>query len=237
MASRSTGSAPYENARAAAFMGYKLICQREGIRIVPDEGSAVARWTDPRWNGYFSNLTPSEFRSKFERSLPESLSGVEFLASSGQHVDPFTRIDALANYPVRSAARYAVEENHRVRMFHGLLSSGAGRLSESSLQLAGELFCQSHVAYEGCGLGSEACDELVERVRHAGLPGAKMTGGGGGGVVAILGRAGDARTIQTIAGEFGAERGSQPRVFEGSSMGADAFGVRELHFRAAPNER
>jgi galactokinase len=228
MASRSTSSVSYERARAAAFMAYKLICEEEGIPVVPDKESSIARFTDARWNGYLSNLAPAEFYARFERSLPETLSGSAFLDCCGQHVDPFTRIVPDMNYPVRYAARYAVEENHRVHTLYRLLDS-AGTISDSSLQLAGELFYQSHIGYDQCGLGSAACDELVGRVRHAGLPGAKMTGGGEGGVVAILGRAEDAQTVHRTAQEFGKAIGSEPRIFVGSSMGADAFGVKKLY--------
>ena len=227
-ATRSTSSAAYEKARAAAFMGYKLICQGEGLDVVMDKGSAIARWTDSRWNGYLSNATPSEFRSRFERRLPESLSGAEFLAMAGVHVDPFTSIDPWEEYPVRSAVRYATEENHRVRSIYALFEAGSAGLSEGSLQLAGELFYQSHLAYGECGLGSTECDELVERARRAGFAGAKMTGGGGGGVVAILGRVGNGPAIQAIAHEFAAEHDQLPHIFEGSSMGVDAFSVRDV---------
>lgn len=227
-ATRSTSSAAYEKARAAAFMGYKLICQGEGLDVVMDKGSAIARWTDSRWNGYLSNATPSEFRSRFERRLPESLSGAEFLAMAGVHVDPFTRVDLQEEYPVRSAARYATEENHRVRSIYALFEAGSAGLSEGSLQLAGELLYQSHLAYGECGLGSTECDELVERARRAGFAGAKMTGGGGGGVVAILGRVGNGPAIQAIAHEFAAEHDQLPHIFEGSSMGVDAFSVRDV---------
>lgn len=79
-----------------------------------------------------------------------------------------------------------------------------------------------------CGLGSEACDELVSRALKAGFPGAKMTGGGAGGVVAILGRSGSEarRAIQNIAQQYGADRDAMPHIFDGSSNGVDAFGVR-----------
>ena len=98
--------------------------------------------------------------------------------------------------------------------------------SEDTLRLVGELLCQSHGAYAECGLGSEACDELVARALKAGFPGAKMTGGGAGGVVAILGRSEDRSMIHHIAQEYAAGRSAMPHIFEGSSNGAEVFGVR-----------
>jgi L-arabinokinase len=236
MVFRSTTSVAYEKARAAAFMGYKLICRRIGIDVVAERGSKIPRWTDSRWNGYLSNLAPSQFRDRFERWLPESLRGLEFLDCAGEHVDPFTRIDPEEEYPVRAAVRYATEENLRVRMLFALFAAPWSE-SESSLRLAGELLLQSHVAYAECGLGSAVCDELVARALDAGFPGAKMTGGGAGGVVAVLGRVGDRHVIQTIVSEFAAQHGAVPHLFQGSSAGTDAFGVRTLELAPAKRMR
>lgn len=58
---------------------------------------------------------------------------------------------------------------------------------------------QSHYSYSKCGLGSHGTDRLVALVKHtkqkaqfdgASLFGAKITGGGCGGTVCVLGRAG-----------------------------------------------
>jgi galactokinase len=237
MVSRSTTGIAYEIARAGAFIGYKLICQYEGIDVIPEEVSGIPRWTDSRWKGYLSNLAPSEFRSKYERWLPESLSGREFLERAGEHVDPFTKIDPTLEYPVRAAVRYATEENLRVQMIYRLLEASRWSGSDSSLRLIGEILCQSHAAYSECGLGSEACDEMVSRALKAGFPGAKMTGGGAGGVVAILGRSEDRHAIHSVAQEYAAGRGAVPYIFEGSSDGVDAFGVRTLQLSPALGTR
>ncbi len=231
MVPRSTTGAAYETARAAAFIGYKLICQHEGIEVVEDKGSEISRFTDARWNGYLSNLSVSEFRSRYERILPESLTGSEFRARGVEHADPFTTIDPRTEYPVRAAVRYATEQNLRGQIVKTLLESNSASGSDNQLQLIGEMFLQSHVAYADCGLGSEACDELVSRALNAGFPGAKMTGGGAGGVVAILGRsnAESRYAIQRLAQEYGASRGAMPHIFEGSSTGVDAFGIQTIH--------
>jgi L-arabinokinase len=229
MAPRSTTGIAYETARAAAFMGYKLICRREGIDVEPDKMSEIPRWTDARWNGYLSSLAPSEFRSKHEGWLPESLKGREFLAQAGEHVDPFTSIHPETEYPIRAAVRYATEENLRVHRVSSLLQ---GTLSDSYVRLIGEILCQSHAAYAECGLGSEACEELVSRAIKAGFPGAKMTGGGAGGVVAVLSQSHDPRFIHQIAEQFAIGRGEMPHIFKGSSNGVDAFGVRTLKLAA-----
>jgi L-arabinokinase len=105
-------------------------------------------------------------------------------------------------------------------------------LTDSSIRLIGEIFCQSHVAYTECGLGSEDCDELVSRALKAGFAGAKMAGGGAGGVVAVLGPPDDQNDIYRVAREYAAERNAMPHIFEGSSRGVDAFGIHPLRLRS-----
>lgn len=70
------------------------------------------------------------------------------------------------------------------------LSRGASITdNERAFTLMGELMDQSHFAYTECGLGSEATDILVGLCRKEGVKngiyGAKITGGGAGGIVAI----------------------------------------------------
>ena len=88
---------------------------------------------------------------------------------------------------------------------------------------------QAHASYSACGLGSDGTDRLVELVLEAGvksgLYGAKITGGGSGGTVAILGRADAEQAVQTIASQYAEETGREPYIFSGSSPGADAFGL------------
>lgn len=232
MAPRSTTTAAYETARAAAFMGYRMICEKEGLAVSPDASSDIPRWVDARWNGYLSDVPHPVFRTYYEHWLPKSLTGHEFLERYEEHVDPFTAIEPSREYPVRAAVRYAVEENFRVRMASSLFEATAWDVSENNLQLIGKILCQSHHAYSECGLGSQACDDLVNRALKAGFPGAKMTGGGAGGVVAILGRAEDRKKLLRLAEEYALDRGATPHIFEGSSDGTDAFGLRTLQFKA-----
>lgn len=89
---------------------------------------------------------------------------------------------------------------------------------------------QSHASYGACGLGAEATDLLVALVRTAsaaqGFFGAKITGGGSGGTVAVLGRRGS--DIGQIAQAYEARTGHRPQVFSGSSSGSAAFGSIRL---------
>ena len=91
---------------------------------------------------------------------------------------------------------------------------------------------QSHASYTTCGLDSEGTDRLVELVREAGpghgLFGAKITGGGSGGTVAVIGRKGSDGAVQAVAESYATETGHHPHIFSGSSQGAMAFGTLRL---------
>ena len=222
----------YEAARAAAFIGYRMICEWENLALVKDESGPIPRYVDTRWHGYLSNVAPSVFRSRYEHRLPELLSGAEILSQGTVHPDPFTTVRPEVNYRVRACTRYAIEENQRIELFIELARGSAEQPSLAAFRQMGELMFQSHWSYTECGLGCEATDQLIELVRqHAGddlLFGAKITGGGAGGTVAVLGSAEGADAFQRVVADYGKKQGVSPYVFEQSSIGADRFGIREL---------
>ncbi|MBX9656706.1 galactokinase [bacterium] len=223
----------YEAARAAGYMGYKLICDWEGIEVHQDASSRIPRYTDSRFHGYLANLSVSLFREKFEKRLPITITGAEYLAMGEEHVDPFTKARPEVAYHVRACTRYAVEENYRVNLFAALARGAKGLHLDETLILMGELMYQSHYAYTETGLGNEATDLLVELARNEGprhgIFGAKVTGGGAGGTVAILGRADADDAFQRIVKAYAEKRGIEPYVFHGSSPGADKFGIVEVN--------
>ena len=136
------------------------------------------------------------------------------------------------NYRVRACTRYAVEENQRIELFIELARSNAQNSSQAAFLQMGELMFQSHWSYTETGLGCEATDQLIEIVRnHCGegrLYGAKITGGGAGGTVAVLGASDATEDFQCVVAEYARLRSFEPYVFEGSSIGADRFGIHVL---------
>jgi len=223
----------YEAARAATFMGYRYLCEIEGLEPTLDESGALARWVDPLWNGYLANVSPSVFHSQYEAHLPENISGEEFKARFSEHLDPFTTVHPNICYPVRGATRYAVEENWRVECFYSLISAPSALRNEIVFDLLGELMYQSHYGYSECGLGSAETDQIISFARAQrknGILGAKITGGGAGGTVAVLGfnttRAKNA--FLDVVKSYQKWSDKEPYIFEGSSAGCDAFGVLEM---------
>ena len=222
----------YEAARAAAFVGYAMICRQENLSFALDNTGRIPRFVEPRWNGYLSNIPPSIFRSRFEDHLPERITGEEIIALGISHPDPFTAIRPEVSYRARACTRYAIEENQRIEMFVELARGAGSQVSADVGRLLGDLMFQSHWSYTECGLGCEATDLLIrlvgEECGSGTLFGAKITGGGGGGTVAVLGSSDGEPAFQRVVERYAAERGATPYVFEGSSQGADRFGIHTI---------
>ena len=91
---------------------------------------------------------------------------------------------------------------------------------------------ESHASYSACGLGSDGTDRLVALASEAGpahgIYGAKITGGGSGGTVALLAEAHAGDTIRAVARQYVEETGRDAHVFEGSSPGAARIGAIRL---------
>jgi L-arabinokinase len=196
--------ADYGSVRIGAFMGYRLVRELGGNDF----------------GGYLANVSPEDLERAYLPHLPETMTGGEFLERFGTWEDSATRIDPAATYPVRQSTVHPIYENDRVETFRRLLSSDALAL--------GELMFRSHESYSACGLGSDATDRLVELARAAGpargIYGAKITGGGSGGTVAILGRSDAEETVREMAERYRSETGRASFVFSGSSPGARASG-------------
>jgi L-arabinokinase len=220
-----TGS-DYSTVRTAAFMGYRIVADVAGLPSSIDASNVHE--TDTRWHGYLANLAPSEFESRFAEHLPERMTGAEFLRRYDGITDSVTRVDPTREYAVRQATAHPVYENARVTRFAELL--GALRADDDGVaREMGVLMYESHASYGACGLGSDGTDRLVELVREAGpeagLFGAKITGGGSGGTVAVLAKSDAEPRVREIARRYAMETGREAEVFAGSGPGAEEVGV------------
>jgi len=212
----------YTTVRTAAFMGYRMIADVAGLSTTSDQRT-VSR-DDSKWKGYLANISPAEFEATYLQALPSTIKGAEFLSHYHGITDTVTRVHPSVDYPVRQSASHAIYENSRVQAFAAALKEWQGLEQASPL---GELMFQSHQSYSDCGLGSEATDLIVELVRDSladGLYGARITGGGSGGTVAVLGRSSARPAIESIANRFEDQTGYKPAIFSGSSPGASTFG-------------
>lgn len=222
----SVAGADYGSVRAGAFMGYRMIAEIAGLSAKPVDGQPLVQIADANWHGYLANLTPVEFETRFAAKLPDKIRGSEFLSRYHGITDEVSVIHPNREYAVKAPTAHPIYENHRVQSFARLLQQAA---SETQPQSLGELMYQSHASYSACGLGSDGTDKLVRLVREsgpaAGLYGAKITGGGSGGTVAVLGSKGADDAVKRIAERYAELTGHQAVIFSGSSPGAAKFGA------------
>jgi L-arabinokinase len=223
--------ADYGGVRVGAFMGYRVIAALAGLRVERGEREGHVRVEDPRWHGYLANIGSKAF-GEFAPHLPETIEGGAFLDRYEGTTDIVTRVDPSRRYAVRTPTEHPVHEHERVTEWArqlGGVEAGAGTVDAGRL---GELMYESHASYSACGLGSAGTDRIVQLARDAGpargIHGAKITGGGSGGTVALLcdATAGDA--VRTIAAQYAGETGRRAHVFEGSSPGAARVGAIRL---------
>ena len=213
--------ADYGTVRTAAFMGYRMIAALSGLPVERD--GARVRIHDDRWGGHLANIPPEHFETQLACRLPERLRGADFLTLYHGITDDVTSVDPMVEYPVRVSTAHPIHENARVERFAELLPT-LGDSAQVAHEM-GELMRASHESYTACGLGSEGTDRLVTLVREsgteAGLFGAKITGGGSGGTIAILASANAEGAVRRIGERYTAETGRTAEVFTGSSSGIE----------------
>jgi L-arabinokinase len=229
----SVGGGMYGITRCAAFMAHRIILEK-----MREMGAAAGKPLvgDPM-NGYLANLDPEDYKRLFRPYLPEQILGKDFLEQFGPTIDTATSVEPGQSYHVRQAADHHVLEARRVRNFVAHLET-ASKLAPASpgrklaLDKAGHLMYASHLSYTNDALlGAPECDLIVDLVRkreRMGLYGAKITGGGSGGTVAVLADIGGPceQALGEIMAEYEAQTGRKPEAFLGSSPGAWAVGTK-----------
>jgi len=229
----SVGGSDYGTVRTSAFMGYRMIAAAAEFEVTNESAVGKVRIADSRWNGYLANITPKEFEEKYQESLPVTMNGGEFLRQYSGITDNVTSIIANRDYPVRNATRHPIYEHSRVNTFGELLKNWN---DVSDPRQLGELMFQSHLSYSDCGLGSEATDLIVKLVKDSqgqDLFGARITGGGSGGTVAVLGKRGANPAIGKVVTQFQELTGHKPLIISGSSPGAGVFKSIRLNHSSA----
>jgi galactokinase len=157
-AEHDVGGRPYRRARAAAFMGKRIVEQRAG-----------RSWA---WTSQLPRAATTD--------LPELIDGATFLERWGDTDDPLTSIEPGETYPVRAATSFGGDEHARSMDVLASLAAGEpGRL--------GHLMESSNAGYSAMGLGHPAAAAAVaEAMVRPGVHGARSSGGGCGGTVVVV---------------------------------------------------
>jgi galactokinase len=225
MVRHSVAGNAYGNVRIGAFMGKRIINE-----LRAKTGRAPV--------SFLTEISSAEFKAEYEQGIPETILGSDFLARFKTHDDPVTTVQPDATYRVVGPTRHPLAENERVLQFIEALKVAKSG-DEAGLVKAGELMYAAHESYrDNCRLSVPEVNFLVEAVRKRGpengLYGAKITGGGTGGTVAVFGKIAALKEhIPQIAIEYSRRVGEMPDLFEGTSPGAIEFGAKRYTFGAS----
>ena len=214
----SVGGRPYHRARVGAFMAMKIITTHLGH--------------DP-YAGYPCNIPLREFRARFRPLLPKLMKGGDFLLRYGETDDRVTKVVPEEEYPVLGGVLFPISEIDRARRFVRFIARAAATGDERYLERAGQLMYKSHWGYSRLvGLGTPETDLLMRLIRRRGpaqgLYGARTSGGGSGGTMAVLCRADALDALREAMADYEASTGRKPQLLAGTSPGAAAFGVRKI---------
>ena len=223
--------ADYGAVRIGAFMGYRILAALAGFRVTAGEREGHVHVDDPRWGGYLANVGGEAFR-RFEQEIPATLDGATFLSRYDGTTDLVTTVDPARRYAIRTPAAHPIYEHERVTEWARLLTAAVPAAAAVDAARLGALMYESHASYSACGLGSDGTDRLVSLARTAGsargIYGAKITGGGSGGTIALLADASAGDMVRAIARDYGSETGRDAYIFEGTSPGAARIGAIRL---------
>ena len=225
----SVGGSHYRRARLSAFIAHEML-----TRMYVDLGIKK----DPT-GGYLANIAPDLFTKYFRPILPEQITGQEFFSAYGIASDRVTTVDPAETYFPRAAAAHHILENARVQSFAALIADLAKTQDvparKQLASRAGALMLESHASYSAnAGLGSPQTDLLVELVMQRGpaqgFHGAKITGGGDGGTVAILAESSEPTrsALAEICADYEKRTGRKAELITGSSAGAIDTGTFKI---------
>lgn len=215
----------YADNRLASYLGRYLI-----ERILKDSGAMG----DPT-GGYLANISPNEYVRRFRNELPVKIKGKDFVSRFGEPEEFKHELQPDQVYKIRSRTEHHIYENDRTHRFIERLGRARRTGERDALVEAGELMYASHWSYgQRCGMGSIETDVLVNMIRQQGaargLYGAKVTGGGCGGAVAVLmaDQPGAITALQEACSAYTEKTGKKATILDGSSPGLASFGVRVL---------
>ena len=254
----SVGGSHYTHARVSAFMGLKVIQLESGGKLLENY---LCKMKPEEFAQYRDMIPETITGAKYHELyglLPDVVTRVDVEATyhpraCAEH--PILENDRVSNfYALMHIATLRAEEDQaiadrrmRTEMEVSQDNSDLERRPFPSprvavqgdpqlLQQAGELMYASHASYgNNLNLSSPETDLLVELIRERGIArglyGARITGGGAGGTVAVL-CADDSpdaeEALVEVCRAYQQRTGITPRAFVGSSPGAILFGARQI---------
>lgn len=252
----SVGGSRYTQARVGAFMGLKVIQLESGGKLLENYLCKMKLGEFAQYRDAIpETITGAEYHHLYGR-LPDTVTRVdpdesyhpracaEHPVLENERATSFVALMHLATLRAEESANEQTgnmpasgrpETGNEDKNTKESSVDGADTGDTQLLREAGQMMYAAHASYgERLNLGSPETDLLVSLVRERGaargLYGARITGGGAGGTVAILcADTPDAQAaLVEVCGAYQTHRGITPRVFVGSSPGAIMFGARQI---------
>jgi len=177
------GGNAYGKVRTAAFMGLSIILQYLGVTQEAIQQHQTHANSSLPFGAYLANISVAEFEQKYAHLLPKTMTGLAFKKQFGTTTDSLSIIKDNEIYSIYHCTKHPIYENERIHHFSQLLQA-----ESIDFQALGQLMLASHQGYVDCGLSCEEADFIIQQVKErAGFYGARITGGGSGGTVCILG--------------------------------------------------
>lgn len=237
----SVGGSHYSSARIGAFMGLEILRQAGARPSITGSSPLAASDSDctadlGKDDGklaleYLCQLDALEYHSRWASRLPLRITGAEFMEQYGRYPDTATVVDPKRSYRVRSCTSHPIHERRRVQTFLSALQRAELGDDQASLRAGRQMYASDWSYTHRIGLGCREASILVQLVRalgpQNGFFGARITGGGAGGSVAVLHLPESAPLIRGIVGEYGRQTGIHAGILTGSSPGAwETFDVQ-----------
>jgi L-arabinokinase len=204
------------DAHLAALMGLRVVTAL--ARFLPNFTSDTA---------HLGRISVADYVEHLRDRLPTKIKGKVFVERFGPLDDEHVTVDPDTWYKVRSRTEHHIYENARTHQFVERLSRAARTGERAALLEAGELMYASHWSFgQRCGLGGIETDKLVNLLRargpNDGIFGARTSGLGAGGTVAVLlsDSAQSRRAVFESVAAYQAQTGLTACVLDGSSDGA-----------------
>ena len=244
----SVGGSRYTQARVGAFMGLKVIQLESGGKLLENylckmKSNEFAQYRDliPQ------SITGAEYHELYGR-LPDTVTRVdpdetyhpracaEHPILENERATSFVALMHLASLRAEEQLEAkANSEEANAKKADAEPDAKPGTDDTHLLREAGQMMYAAHASYgDRLGLGSPETDLLVTLIQEQGeargLYGARITGGGAGGTVAVLCMdTPDAQAaLVDVCRRYQAQTGITPRAFVGSSPGAIMFGARQI---------
>ena len=156
----------------AVSMAYSVIATRQGA--TPErlaQARRDGRYSELPYAGFLGTVDYEWMYRDYERLLPDTLTGSDFLAQYGRPIDPFARVEPDREYPVRRAGLLPIQLNFEYQqLLDQLTDVAAGALhGEDWSRRLGDRLARTYALQTSEELVTAPVQQLHDYLLHEGL--------------------------------------------------------------------